>query len=348
MRIAINGFGRIGRNVFRVCHQKGLEVVSLNDLTDAATLAYLLRYDSVHGRFAGKVEAAKDALIVDGKRIQVTAEKDPAKLPHAANKVDFVIESTGVFASREGCEKHCAAGAPKVILTVPAKDEIDAMVVMGVNEHSLKPEHRIISNASCTTNCVAPVAKVLHDAFGIQHGLMTTVHAYTNDQNILDLPHKDLRRARAAAQNIIPTTTGAARAVGKILPELKGKLDGISLRVPVPDGSVVDLVATLGRNVTIEEVNAAFEQASKKGLAGYLEYCADPIVSSDVIGNPSSTVFDAPSTMVMQGNMVKVVGWYDNEWGYSARVVDLVVYAHALSSKKAPATAATTTGAKHA
>ena len=340
MRIAINGFGRIGRNVFRVCHQKGLDVVSLNDLTDAGTLAYLLRYDSVHGRFAGKVEATKDGLVVDGKKIQVTAEKDPTKLPHAANKVDFVIESTGVFASREGCEKHCAAGAPKVVLTVPAKDEIDAMVVMGVNEHTLLPEHRIISNASCTTNCVAPVAKVLHDAFKIQHGLMTTVHAYTNDQNILDLPHKDLRRARAGAQNIIPTTTGAARAVGKILPDLKGKLDGVSLRVPVPDGSVIDLVATLGRNVTVEEVNAAFKAAAaKKPLAGILEYTDDPIVSSDVVHHPASALFDAQSTMVMQGNMVKVVAWYDNEWGYSNRVVDLLLYAHALTAKAPKATA---------
>jgi glyceraldehyde 3-phosphate dehydrogenase len=334
MRIAINGFGRIGRNVFRVCHQRGLEVVSINDLTDAATLAYLLRYDSVHGRFGGQVEAAKDGLVVDGKKIQVTAEKDPAKLPHAANRVDFVIESTGVFASREGCEKHLAAGCPKVILTVPAKDEIDAMVVMGVNEDTLRPEHRIISNASCTTTCLAPVAKVLHDAFGVQHGLMTTVHAYTNDQNILDLPHKDLRRARAAAMNIIPTTTGAARAVGKILPALKGKLDGCALRVPVPDGSVVDLVATLSRSVTVDEVNAAFRAAAgKKPLAGILEYTDDPVVSSDVVKNPASALFDAQSTMVMQGNLVKVVAWYDNEWGYSSRVVDLVQHAHALAAK---------------
>jgi glyceraldehyde 3-phosphate dehydrogenase len=335
MRIAINGFGRIGRNVFRVCHEKGLEVVSINDITDAATLAYLLRYDSVHGRFPGKVEGEKDALVVDGKRIQVTAEKDPAKLPHAANKVDFVIESTGIFASKEGCAKHVTAGAPKVILTVPAKDEIDAMIVMGVNEHTLKPEHHVISNASCTTNCLAPVAKVLHEAFGIQHGLMTTVHAYTNDQNILDLPHKDLRRARAAAMNIIPTTTGAARAVGKILPELKGKLDGCALRVPVPDGSVVDLVATLEKSVTVDEVNAAFKKASgAKPLAGILEYTDDPVVSSDVVRNPVSALFDAQSTMVMQGNMVKVIAWYDNEWGYSNRVVDLALYAHALASKK--------------
>jgi glyceraldehyde 3-phosphate dehydrogenase len=336
MRIAINGFGRIGRNVYRVCHQKGLEVVSINDITDAPTLAYLLRYDSIHGRFPGKVEVAKDALVVDGKRIQVTAERDPAKLPHAANKVDFVIESTGIFASRDGCQKHCDAGAPKVVLTVPAKDEIDAMIVMGVNEHTLKPEHRILSNASCTTNCLAPVAKVLHDAFGIQHGLMTTVHAYTNDQNVLDLPHKDLRRARAAGLNIIPTTTGAARAVGKILPELEGKLDGCALRVPVPDGSVVDLVATLSKTVTAEEVNAAFRNAAgKKPLAGILEYTDDPVVSSDVVRNPASALFDAQSTMVMRGNMVKVVAWYDNEWGYSCRVVDLLQYAHALSSKGA-------------
>jgi glyceraldehyde 3-phosphate dehydrogenase len=336
MRIAINGFGRIGRNVFRVCHSKGLEVVSLNDLTDAATLAYLLRYDSVHGRFAGKVEATKDnALIVDGKRIQVTAEKDPAKLPHAANKVDFVIESTGVFASREGCQKHIDAGAPKVVLTVPAKDEIDAMVVMGVNEDTLKPEHKIISNASCTTNCLAPVAKVLHEAFGIEHGLMTTVHAYTNDQNILDLPHKDLRRARAAAQNIIPSTTGAARAVGKILPMLPGRLDGTSMRVPVPDGSVIDLTAQVSKATTIEEVNAAFKAAAaKKPLLGVLEYTDDPVVSSDVLHQPCSALFDAQSTMVMQGKMVKVVAWYDNEWGYSTRVVDLVQYAHALGKKK--------------
>jgi glyceraldehyde 3-phosphate dehydrogenase len=340
MRIAINGFGRIGRNVFRVCQQKGVEVVSINDLTDAKTLAYLLRYDSVHGRYPGTVEARGDAIVVDGKSIQITAERDPAQLPHAASKVDFVVESTGVFATRAGCQKHIDAGAPKVLLTVPAKDEIDAMVVMGVNHGLLKAEHRIISNASCTTNCLAPVAKVLHDAFGIQHGLMTTVHAYTNDQNILDLPHKDLRRARAAAQNIIPTTTGAARAVGKILPELAGKLDGCSLRVPVPDGSVVDLVATLGRNVTVDEINAAFAKAAgEKPLKGILHYTDDPIVSSDVVRQPASALFDAKSTMVMQGNMVKVVAWYDNEWGYSNRVVDLMQHACSLSGAAATARA---------
>jgi glyceraldehyde 3-phosphate dehydrogenase len=337
MRIAINGFGRIGRNVFRIIQQRDdMEIVSINDITDPATLAHLLKYDSVHGRFQGTVKPSKDGMVVDGKKISISAERDPAKLPHGKNEIDFVVEATGIFASREGCQKHIDAGAGKVLLTVPAKDEIDAMIVMGVNQEMLKPEHRIVSNASCTTNCLAPVAKVLDDAFGIQHGLMTTVHAYTNDQNILDLPHKDLRRARAAAMNIIPTSTGAARAVGKVLPRLKGKLDGIALRVPVPDGSVVDLVATLSKNTTIEEVNQAFEDASKqKGLKGILEYCPDPIVSSDVIKNSASSVFDAPSTMVMQGNMVKVVAWYDNEWGYSHRVVDLMRYAHGLKGKRA-------------
>jgi glyceraldehyde 3-phosphate dehydrogenase len=339
MRIAINGFGRIGRNVFRILAKTaGVEVVQINDITDPATLAHLLKYDSVHGRFQGTVESAKDGIVVNGKKIVVSAERDPAKLPHGANGIDFVVEATGIFASREGCTKHLDAGAKKVVLTVPAKDEIDAMVVMGVNQEILKAEHRIISNASCTTNCLAPVAKVLDDAFGIQHGLMTTVHAYTNDQQILDLPHKDLRRARAAAMNIIPTSTGAARAVGKILPKLKGKLDGCSLRVPVPDGSVVDLVATLGKSVTVEEVNAAFATAAgKKPLLGILEYSNDPLVSTDVVGNPSSALFDAQSTMVMQGNMVKVIAWYDNEWGYSNRVVDLMAYAHALSGAKATA-----------
>jgi glyceraldehyde 3-phosphate dehydrogenase len=338
MRIAINGFGRIGRNVFRIlCQKPGVEVVAINDITDPGTLAHLLKYDSVHGRFQGTVEAAKDGIVVDGRKVAVTAERDPAKLAHGANGIDFVVEATGIFASREGCQKHVDAGAKKVLLTVPAKDEIDAMVVMGVNQEILQPEHRIISNASCTTNCLAPVAKVLDDAFGIQHGLMTTVHAYTNDQQILDLPHKDLRRARAAALNIIPTTTGAARAVGKILPKLKGKLDGVSMRVPVPDGSVIDLVATLSRTVTIEEVNAAFRAAAGKApLQGILEYSNDPIVSSDVIRNPASALFDAMSTMVMAGSMVKVVAWYDNEWGYSHRVVDLMLYAHALGGAKMP------------
>jgi glyceraldehyde 3-phosphate dehydrogenase len=332
MRIAFNGFGRIGRLVFRnLLQYKDMEVVHINDLTDPATLAHLLKWDSVHGKFEGTIAAEKDAIIVNGKRIAISAEKDPAKLPHAANRIDFCIEATGIFASREACQKHLDAGAGKVILTVPAKDEIDAMVVMGVNHGTLKKEHRIISNASCTTNCLAPLAKVLNDAFGIEQGLMTTIHAYTNDQNILDLPHKDLRRARAAACSIIPTTTGAAKAVGKILPELKGKLDGVAMRVPVPDGSMVDFVATLKSDVTIEKVNAAFAAAAKTpGLEGVLTYEADPIVSADIVGNPASSIFDAQSTMVMGTRMVKVVAWYDNEWGYSARVVDLVRCVHKL------------------
>jgi glyceraldehyde 3-phosphate dehydrogenase len=330
-RIAINGFGRIGRNVFRILHGRSdTEVVAINDLTDPATLAHLLKYDSVHGRFPGKVSSTEGALVVDGKTIAVTAERDPAKLPHKANRIDFVVESTGVFTTREACAKHLEAGAERVLLTVPPKDSVDALIVLGVNEESLKPEDRIISNASCTTNCLAPVAKVLQDSFGIVHGLMTTVHAYTNDQSILDFPHKDLRRARSAAANIIPTTTGAARAVGKVLPELAGKLDGMAMRVPVQDGSVVDLVATLKREVTVDEVNQAFKKAAGGALKGILEYTEDPIVSGDCIGNPHSAVFDAKSTMVM-GNTVKVVAWYDNEWGYSNRVVDLIVHAHAKS-----------------
>jgi len=329
LRIAINGFGRIGRNVFRVIQNTpGLDVVSINDLTDAATLAHLLKYDSVHGRFDGTVRAGKNAITVNGQKIEITAERDPANLKHAENKIDFVVEATGIFTKREQCMKHIEAGAKKVVLTVPPKDEIDAMVVMGVNHKSLKASDRIISNASCTTNCLAPVAKVLEDSFGIVHGMMTTVHAYTNDQRILDLPHGDLRRARAAAVNIIPTTTGAARAVGKILPKLAGKLDGCAMRVPVPNGSVVDLVARLKKKTTIEEVNAAFAAAAKKGdLKGFLEFSTDPLVSSDIVGNPYSSIFDSQATMLMDGNTVKVLSWYDNEWGYSNRVVDLVKYA---------------------
>jgi len=332
IRVAINGFGRIGRNVFRILHAKGqeFEVVALNDLTDPATLAHLLKYDSVAGRFAGKVEAAADGIVVNGKKIKVLAQKDPAALPWGELQVDVVIESTGIFTSREACAKHLTAGARRVILTVPPKDEVDAMVVLGVNDSILKKEHKIVSNASCTTNCLAPLAKVLHDAFGIEHGLMNTVHAYTNDQQVLDLPHKDLRRARAAALNIIPTTTGAARAVGKILPELKGKLDGFSLRVPIPCGSVVDLTAVVKKTVTVESVNAAMKAAADGPLKGILAYTADPIVSSDIVGDPHSSIFDSLSTMVIGGNMVKVVSWYDNEWGYSSRVVDLITKTHAL------------------
>jgi glyceraldehyde 3-phosphate dehydrogenase len=325
-RVGINGFGRIGRNVFRViCERKHIEVPIINDITDAKTLAHLLKYDTVMGRFEGDVSAEGENLRVNGKTVKISAKKDPAEIPWRENGVEYVIESTGVFTARADLEKHLAGGAKKVILTVPPKDEIDCMVVMGVNEDMLKPEHKLISNASCTTNCLAPVAKALDDAFGIERGVMTTAHAYTNDQRLADLPHKDLRRARAAAQNIIPTSTGAARAVGKVLPKLSGKLDGIALRVPVPDGSVVDLVAILQKEVTAEEVNAAVKAAAAK-MPGVLRYCEDPIVSSDVIKDPHSSIFDAPSTMVLgkKGTMVKVLAWYDNEWGYSNRVVDLL------------------------
>ena len=336
MRIAINGFGRIGRNVFRILHaRKDMEVVTVNDLTDPATLAHLLKYDSIQGVFAGKVRAGKDWIAVDDKKIQITAERDPAKLGHAANKIDFVVESTGVFRTKEACALHLAAGAQKVLLTVPPKDEIDAMIVLGVNNQDLKASHRIISNASCTTNCLAPVAKVLEESFGIAHGLMTTVHAYTNDQRILDFPHQDLRRARAAAENIIPTTTGAARAVGKVLPQLAGKLDGCSMRVPVKDGSVVDLVVELKKNVTVEAINDVMQAAAKKELKGILQYTTDPIVSTDIIGNPYSSIFDSLSTMVIKGKMAKVISWYDNEWGYSNRVVELMKLSHSLKPRRA-------------
>jgi len=340
MRIAINGFGRIGRNVFRILQtMPGMEVVSINDVTDAATLAHLLQYDSVHGRFQGTVKAGKESITVNGNKIQITAERDPANLPHAANKVDFVVESTGVFTSREQCAKHLTAGAKRVLLTVPPKDAIDAMVVLGVNEETLKPSDRIISNASCTTNCLAPLAKVIDDAFGIEYGFMTTVHAYTNDQRILDLPHKDLRRARSAAINIIPTSTGAARAVGKVLPKLAGKLDGMALRVPVANGSVVDLVAhgridLLDRHVLLQ----ARDAAKTKGLKGILKYTEDEIVSSDVVGDSHSAVFDAQSTMVLDGRTVKLVAWYDNEWGYSTRVCDLMKLAGKLKLPAEPKT----------
>ncbi len=324
VRIGINGFGRIGRNTFRAMRAKGgFEVVGINDLTDAKTLAHLLKYDSVHGRFPGTVEAAEGALIVDGKRIEVTAIKDPAQLPWKKLNVDVALECTGIFVDRESAAKHLAAGARRVIVSAPPKGDLDAMIVLGVNDAELKPTHLVLSNASCTTNCLAPVAKVLHEAFGIERGLMTTVHAYTNDQQILDLPHKDLRRARAAGQNIIPTTTGAASAVGKVIPALNGKLNGCAMRVPVPDGSMIDFVADLKTKVTVAEVNAALKKAAEGPLKGILEYSDDPLVSSDIIGNPSSSIVDGQSTMVMDGNMVKVVAWYDNEWGYSNRLADL-------------------------
>ncbi|MBD3378298.1 type I glyceraldehyde-3-phosphate dehydrogenase [candidate division KSB1 bacterium] len=326
IKVAINGFGRIGRLVFRAAMERNdIEIVQVNDITDAATLAHLLKYDSVHGVYGKSVKAEGDTMVVDGKAIKVSAEKDPAALPWGELGVDIVVESTGVFRKRDQVAKHLEAGAKKAILTVPAKDEIDATIVLGVNDDDLKPEHKIVSNASCTTNCLAPVAKVLNDEFGIKRGLMTTIHAYTNDQQILDLPHKDLRRARAAGMSIIPTTTGAAKAVGKVIPDLKGKLDGFAMRVPTPDGSVVDLSVELDKETTVEEINAAMKKAAEGAMKGILEYTEDPLVSIDIVGNPASSIFDALSTMVMEGNFVKVVSWYDNEWGYSCRVVDLLV-----------------------
>lgn len=324
IKIGINGFGRIGRLVFRrMMEVGGFEVAAINDLMDPKTLAHLLKYDSVHRRFPGEVKALENGVSVNGKIIKITAEKDPSLLGWGKMGVDIVIESTGVFTKKEKLQLHIDAGAKKVILTAPPKDDLDAMIVIGVNDSSLKPEHKIISNASCTTNCLAPMVKVLDDVFGIQKGFMTTVHAYTNDQVMLDQPHKDLRRARAGAANILPTTTGAAKAVGKVLPNLKGKLDGFALRVPVPDGSLTDFVCILNKEATKEEINTAMKKASENDLKGILEYCEDPVVSTDIIGNSYSCIFDSLSTMV-SGNLVKVVGWYDNEWGYSCRVVDLM------------------------
>jgi len=326
VKIGINGFGRIGRNFFRAAKAMGtdFDFVAVNDITDAKTLAHLLKYDSVLGTFQGQVAASDSGITVDGDELRVLAERDPANLPWKELGVRIVIESTGLFTDREKANKHIEAGAEKVIISAPAKGE-DLTVVLGVNDEAYDPAaHNVISNASCTTNCVAPMAKVLDDAFGLESGFMTTIHAYTNDQNILDLPHKDLRRARAAGLNIIPTTTGAAKATGLVLPHLKGKLDGLAMRVPVPDGSVTDLVATLKREVTVDEVNAAYKAAAERGsLAGKLVYTEDPIVSSDIVGTPASCTFDALATMTM-GNIAKVVGWYDNEWGYSNRLVDLV------------------------
>ncbi len=326
IKIGINGFGRIGRLVFRRALAQGdIEIVAVNDLTDAPTLAHLLKYDSTHGRFNGDVTTDGNDLVVNGKHLKITAERDPSNLKWGELGADIVVESTGIFASLDGCMKHINAGAKKVILTVPPKDPVDAMVVLGVNCDTLTKDHKIVSNASCTTNSLAPMVKVLNDAFGMEYGLMTTVHSYTNDQNILDLPHKDLRRARSAAINIIPTSTGAARAIGSIIPELKGKLDGTSLRVPTPDGSITDLTAMVKKDVTKEDVNAAFKAASENGsLSGYLAYTVDPIVSTDIVGDSHSCIFDSQETMVMNKRMVKVFGWYDNEWGYSCRVVDLI------------------------
>lgn len=325
IKVGINGFGRIGRNVFRAITQRGgIDVLAINDLADSKSLAILLKYDSVHGRFEGSVEAKEKSLMVNGKEVKLLMEKDPAKLPWKSLGVDIVIESTGIFTSRADCAKHLDAGAKKVILSAPAKDKIDATIVVGVNTRDLKPEHKIVSNASCTTNCLAPLAKVINDSFGIEKGLMTTIHAYTNDQRISDLIHKDLRRARAAAVNIIPTTTGAAKAIREVIPALKGKLDGLAMRVPVANGSVTDLVALVSKDITVEAVNSAMKKAAEGELKGILEYTEDPIVSSDIIGNTHSSIFDSALTYVIDKRMVKVVSWYDNEWGFSNRMVDLV------------------------
>ncbi|MFJ4790947.1 type I glyceraldehyde-3-phosphate dehydrogenase [Streptomyces sp. NPDC088794] len=329
IRVGINGFGRIGRNYFRALLEQGadIEIVAVNDLGDTATTAHLLKYDTILGRLKAEVSHTADTITVDGHTIKVLSERNPSDIPWGELGVDIVIESTGIFTKKDDAAKHIAGGAKKVLISAPAKDE-DITIVMGVNQDKYDPaNHHVISNASCTTNCVAPMAKVLDENFGIVKGLMTTVHAYTNDQRILDFPHKDLRRARAAAENIIPTTTGAAKATALVLPQLKGKLDGIAMRVPVPTGSATDLVVTLQREVTKDEVNAAFKKASEDGdLKGYLVYTEDEIVSSDIVSDPASCTFDSSLTMVQEGNTVKILGWYDNEWGYSNRLVDLTVF----------------------
>ncbi|MFF0202840.1 type I glyceraldehyde-3-phosphate dehydrogenase [Streptomyces sp. NPDC005017] len=329
IRVGINGFGRIGRNYFRALLEQGadIEIVAVNDLGDTATTAHLLKYDTILGRLKAEVTHTADTITVDGHTIKVLSERNPADIPWGELGVDIVIESTGIFTKKADAAKHLEGGAKKVLISAPATDE-DITIVMGVNQDQYDAaNHHVISNASCTTNCVAPMAKVLDENFGIVKGLMTTVHAYTNDQRILDFPHKDLRRARAAAENIIPTTTGAAKATALVLPQLKGKLDGIAMRVPVPTGSATDLVVTLQREVTKDEVNAAFKKASEDGdLAGYLAYTEDQIVSSDIVSDPASCTFDASLTMVQEGNTVKILGWYDNEWGYSNRLVDLTKF----------------------
>ena len=325
MRIAINGFGRIGRSVFRILSEReDVQIVAINDISDPKSLSYLLKYDSVMGPLKRPVELEDGILKTGTHECRMLAEKDPAQLPWKELKVDVVIESTGRFRSRSECQMHLDAGASKVILTVPPKDEIDCLLVLGVNDDILKPEHRIVSNASCTTNCLAPLAKILNDSFGLVRGVMTTVHAYTNDQSLADWYHKDLRRSRAAGENTIPTSTGAARAVGKVLPELAGKLDGMAMRVPVIYGSVVDLVATFEKSVTRENINEVVREAAEGRMKGILEYCTDPIVSSDIIGNPHSSIFDAELTATIGSHSAKTLSWYDNEWGYSQRVVDLI------------------------
>jgi glyceraldehyde 3-phosphate dehydrogenase len=324
--VAINGFGRIGRSVFRIMNERDdINVVAINDLADNDALAYLLKYDTVMGRFKDTVTTEGDLLKTSSNTIKMLNQRDPSQLPWNDMDVDIVIEATGIFRTRKALNQHLDAGAKRIILTVPAKDDIDNMVVIGVNDDSLKAEHKIVSNASCTTNCLAPMAKILQDNFGIEFGVINTIHAYTNDQRLADVPHSDWRRSRAAAENVIPTSTGAAKAVGKVLPELAGKLDGIAMRVPVPDGSVVDSVFILSQDVTADQLNEAVYEASKtEKLSRIVEYSNLPVVSTDIIGNPHSSIFDAPFTKVVQGNMVKTLNWYDNEWGYSNRVVDLV------------------------
>lgn len=323
--IAINGFGRIGRLVLREMLRRGnFNIVAVNDLTDAKTLGHLLKYDSTHGRFPGDVSVDGENIVVNGTSIPVSAIRDPKELPWGALGVDFVVEATGVFRKREQVAWHLEAGAKKVLLTVPAKGDIDSTIVLGVNDEMLDRDDKIISNASCTTNCLAPMVKVLHDNFGLVRGLMNTIHGYTNDQCLLDFPHTDLRRARSAAVSSIPTTTGAARAIGLVIPDLKGKLDGFAIRVPVPDGSIVDLTAELDKETTVAEINSAMESAANGAMKGILEFTSDPIVSIDIVGNSHSCIFDSLLTMVMDKRLVKVVGWYDNEWGYSCRVVDLI------------------------
>jgi len=327
IKIGINGFGRIGRLVYKAAMADGnFEVVGVNDITDAKTLAHLLKYDSTHGRYPGGVTHEEAAIVVNGVRVPVMSEREPENLPWGKLGADLVVESTGIFATAELLKKHLKAGAKKVLLTVPPKDKTGEikLVVMGVNHSDLQSSDNLVSNASCTTNCLAPMTKVLHENFGIEQGLMTTIHSYTNDQRTLDMPHKDLRRARSAAVSMIPTTTGAARAIGKVIPELNGKLDGLAVRVPTPDGSLTDLTAVVKKSATAEEINAAMKKAAESNLKGILEYTEDPIVSVDIIGNPHSCIFDALATAVIDGNLVKILGWYDNEWGYSCRCIDLL------------------------
>ena len=332
MRVAINGFGRIGRSVFRILNSReNVEIVAINDIFDKAALTYLLKYDTVMGRFPGDVTLEGDIIKTNNQSVKLLAERNPEILPWDELGIDIVIESTGIFRNREQLDNHLKAGAKRVVLTVPSKDEIDYTVVLGVNDKGLLPEHKIVSNASCTTNCLAPMAKILNDAFGIEMGVINTIHAYTNDQRLADVPHSDWRRSRAAAENVIPTTTGAARAVGKVLPELEGKLDGVAMRVPVPDGSVVDFNVRLKKDVSIEDINDVVKSASNsEPLGNILEYSTLPVVSTDIIGNPHSSIFDAPFTRVIEGNFVKTLNWYDNEWGYSNRVADLLSVLHNL------------------